>query len=82
MRDVPSLKKFDPIVNVQVWFQTLKDRTFMDQFVDRFSIPSLELVEQWNAEPTDSLSLAALGPLWNRPLIRLDEVHVSRHFLR
>ena len=69
-------KTFDPIVNVQTWFQTLKDRTFLDGFIERFSIPSAELVDHWNRDPTASLSLAALGPPWNRPLIRLDDVHV------
>ena len=76
IRDVESLKIFDPIIDVPAWFKTLKDRTFIDRFIDRFAIPTAELVNQWNAEPSVSLSLAALGPLWNRPLIRLDEVHV------
>jgi hypothetical protein len=76
MRDVESLKMFDPIINVQVWFKTLKDRSFVDQFIDRFAIPAADLVAQWNVDATNSLSLAALGPLWNRPLIRLDDVHI------
>jgi hypothetical protein len=76
MQDVAALKKFDPIVDVRIWFAPLNDRTFLDIFVDRFAIPSADLVAQWNAEPNTSLSLAALGPLWNRPLVRLDDVHV------
>lgn len=76
IRNVELAKVIDPIIDVQRWFQTLRDGAFLRTFLERFSISAEDLVAEWGAASSESLSLAALGPLWNRPLIRLDERHV------
>jgi hypothetical protein len=76
MRDVASLTTFDPIIAKPRWFQNVREPAFIDRFVSAFSIPAAELVRQWDAATNTSLSLAALGSLWKRPFVRLDETHV------
>ena len=74
-----GFKKWDDVESVPLWLKLeqmgqFTDSTPMQKWLDACSVPIEEACETWAQEP--SLSLAAVGPLWSKPVLRDGEFYM------